>query len=226
MLAYAANRPDPAGRHSSPNVMLFIVAVHIAAIAALMSAKMDVVRRIVDSPTTIYFAPPPPPPPPPPPTDSPTKQPQRTQPNEWVSHPHTQVQTQPTKQPAVDLGGTTSGDPGPILGPFTDPVPQQPMPLPLPVRVGPALLTPASALRPPYPESKLLNEEEADLRLKLTISPDGRVTAVDPIGRADSVFLDAARRYLMGHWHYRPATVDGRAVATTIVITLSFRLDD
>ena len=224
MLAYAANRPDPAGRRSSPNVMLFIVAVHIAAIAALMSAKMDVVRGIIDPPTTIYF--PPPPPPPPPPTDPATKQPVRTQSNEWVSHPHTQVQPQPTQQPPFDLGGDTKTDPGPILGPSTDPVPQPPIPVPLPVRVGPTLLTPASALRPPYPESKLLNEEEADLRLRLTISPEGRVTAVDPIGRADSVFLDAARRYLIGHWRYRPATVDGRAVATTTVITLSFRLDD
>jgi protein TonB len=80
-------------------------------------------------------------------------------------------------------------------------------------------------LRPPYPESKLANEEEAVLHLRLGIAADGRVTSVEPVGRADPVFLDAARRYLIAHWRYSPATVDGRAVASTEVITLSFRLD-
>jgi protein TonB len=223
MLAYAANRPDPAGRRSSPNVMLFIVAAHIAAIAALMSAKMEVVQRIIDPPIKVDF-PKIPPPPPPNPVKNTTKTPP-AHPTEWVSHPTPHVATDPVRQPPVDLGGTTTGDLGPILGPSTDPIPQQPIPLPLPVRVGPALLTPASALRPPYPASKLLNEEEADLHLKLTVAADGHVIAVESIGRADPVFLDAARRYIMAHWRYRPATVDGRAIATTIAVNLSFRLD-
>jgi len=224
MLAYAANRPDPAGRRSSPNVMLFIVAVHIAAIAALMSAKMDIVPQFHEPPITVHlWREPPPPPPNAVKTAQPTPQPPV---NEWVTHTTPKIPTDPVRPPPVDLGRITSTDPGPIVGPSTDYPPKQPILLPIPVRVGPTLLTPASALRPPYPEAKLLNEEEADLRLRLTISPEGRVTAVDPIGRADSVFLDAARRYLIGHWRYRPATIDGRAVATATVITLSFRLDD
>jgi periplasmic protein TonB len=89
----------------------------------------------------------------------------------------------------------------------------------------PRLLTPASELRPPYPQSKLLSEEEATLRLKLTISDSGRVIAVDPLGAADRDFLDAARRYLIAHWRYQPASEDGRAVASSTVITLRFQLD-
>ena len=58
------------------------------------------------------------------------------------------------------------------------------------------------------------------------IGERGRVTAVEPIGRAESAFLAAARRHIMAHWRYRPATSDGRGVATTLVITLRFRLDD
>ena len=223
MLAYAANRPDPAGRRSSPNVMLFILAAHIAAIAALMSAKMDAVGPFHEPPIVVHLWRDPPPPPPE--NVKPTQPTPQPPTNHWITHPTPKTPTEPVRQPPVELGGPINSDPGPIGGSSTGFPPKPPVPLPVPVHVGPTLLTPPSALRPPYPESKLLNEEEADLRLRLTISPDGRVTAVDPIGRADAVFLDAARRYLIAHWRYRPATVDGRAVATTAIITLSFRLD-
>jgi len=39
------------------------------------------------------------------------------------------------------------------------------------------------------------------------------------------VFLEAARRHLIAHWRYRPASEDGRAIASTAVITLRFQLD-
>jgi protein TonB len=94
-----------------------------------------------------------------------------------------------------------------------------------PVRHGPKLLTPPSELRPPYPPSKILSQEEAVLRLRLTISDAGRVTAVDPIGFADREFLDAARRYLIAYWRYQAATEDGRPVSSSSVITLRFQLD-
>jgi protein TonB len=71
----------------------------------------------------------------------------------------------------------------------------------------------------------LLSEEEAVLRLRLSISDDGRVIAVDPVGPADRTFLDAARRHLIAHWRYQPATEDGRTIASSIVITLRFELN-
>jgi protein TonB len=61
--------------------------------------------------------------------------------------------------------------------------------------------------------------------LRLTIDDRGRVTAVDPIGYADRQFLDAARRYILARWRFDPATQDGRPIAATMVITLSFQLD-
>jgi protein TonB len=107
------------------------------------------------------------------------------------------------------------------------PVPQpriQPVPNP-PVRVGPRFATPADAVRPPYPPSKIDRDEEAVLRLKLSIDPRGRVVAVEPVGRADPAFLAAARRHLLAHWRYKPATEDGRAIASSTTITLRFELD-
>ena len=94
-----------------------------------------------------------------------------------------------------------------------------------PVKSGPQLLTSGADLKPPYPSEKLLNEEEAVLTLKLTINELGRVIAVDSVGRADPVFLDAARRHLIAHWRFKPATEDGQAVGSTTVISLHFELD-
>ena len=55
-------------------------------------------------------------------------------------------------------------------------------------------------------------EEEATLRLRLTIDARGRVIAVEPVGPADPSFLEAARRHILRAWRYKPATEDGVAV--------------
>ena len=94
-----------------------------------------------------------------------------------------------------------------------------------PVRHDARLLTSPAELKPPYPASKLAAEEEATLNLRLTIDKSGRVVGVEPIGRADAVFVAAARRHLLAHWRYAPATADGLPVASTLNITLRFQLD-
>jgi protein TonB len=111
------------------------------------------------------------------------------------------------------------------VGPLPVPQPRI-LPVPTePVRVGPRFATPASDLRPPYPASKIESGQEAVLRLRLSIDPRGRVVAVEPVGRADRAFLEAARRHLVERWRYKPATEDGRPVASSTVITLRFELD-
>jgi protein TonB len=219
MLAYAANAPRHAERRPSPNAMLVVIAVHVAALAALMSAKMDLPTRIFDPPPTVVSIPLPKPPP------TPVVTPTRPQSNDaWIDHPTPQVPVPPLPNLPIDTGESTL-PPGPAVGPAVTPTPT-PQPLPsISARRGAELLTPASELKPPYPQSKLLTEEEAVLRLKLTIDERGRIVAVDPVGRADSVFLAAARRHLMAHWRYKPASEDGRAVASSTVITLRFQLN-
>ena len=221
MLAYAANRPVAGKRQSSPNALLLVISAHVAAVALLMSAKMDLPqardfgRTVVDLIKT-----PPPPPPPTPPVTHPDPQPAPL-----VTHMRTEVPLPPITNPPVDTSGPIV-DPGPnVSGGGTALTPELRPPLATPIRHDPRLLTPPSELKPPYPASKLLTEEEATLRLRLTIDERGRVTAVDPVGRADSVFLQAAQRYLIAHWRYQPATEDGRAIASSTVIMLRFQLD-
>lgn len=221
MLAYPATRPVPVGRSSSPNSMLAIVAAHIAAIAALMSARMDLPTSPPKTPLTVDFIKPDPVPPETP-VDRPRQEvagPDRalSVPDPLVSVPD-QPDVIPVPDPLPPLDRIV-----PDLNTSTRP----PGDAAKPIAATPAvLLTGVAELKPPYPASKLASGEEADLKLRLTIDERGRVTSVEPLGRADSAFLSAARRHIIGHWRYRPATSDGRGVATSLVITLRFRLDD
>jgi len=225
MLAYAAGRQRIAAGRSSPSTMLMIIGGHVAVVALAMSAKFIVDAQPKDPGTKITFVDPVALPPPTPTEPQPKSQPQVPQSQPFV--PPT-----PTPRPPIagpDLGTTTqpTGPTGPVAGsdppqavPFTPP-----MPAPDPVRMGPRLATPPSALRPPYPASKLDSQEEAALRLKLTINEQGRVVAVDPVGANDPAFLNAARRHLIAKWRYQPATVDGKPIASSTVITLRFQLE-
>ncbi|MEO6581595.1 MAG: energy transducer TonB [Sphingomicrobium sp.] len=218
MLAYAADRRRIAERHSSPRTLLLIAAAHIALIAAVMSARLDLPQRVFPKPIIVTSIAIPQPPPP-----EPVAQKTQTETKSIIAQTPTIV---PLPKPANDdpdkilippnsggeaIGLLPRGDPLPILDP---------------VRVGPRFATPPSQVRPPYPPSKLDREEEAVLRLKLTIDAGGRVIAVNPVGKADPAFLAAARRHLIAHWRYRPATEDGRAIASVTVITLRFELNE
>jgi protein TonB len=219
MLAYAANRPAVAKSQSSPNALLIVISAHVALAAIVASAKMDLPRHFVtDPPVKVVKFPPPAAPPPP------TRTIDRTE----VFAPPIPAPPLPLPPKAPEVSTTTEtlpGNPGTALGDGgTVVLPSNPIRL-APVRHEPQLLTPFSELKPPYPASKLASEEEATLTLRLAIDENGRVVAVEPIGRADRVFVDAARRHLIAHWRYSPATEDGRAVASTKTITLRFQLD-
>jgi protein TonB len=221
MLAYAASRPTIGKARSSPNAMLVVISAHVAVIAAVMSAKMDLPQRILRSRPIIVDLIKEPPPPPPLRTAQPGS---HTDPTiSAIDRTRPEIPLPPTTNPADDPGPTV--DPGAVSGGGAAVVPEIPRTVVTPVHHGPELLTPASQLKPPYPASKLLSEEEATLTLRLSIDETGRVIAVSPIGRADSAFLDAARRHLMAHWRYRAATDDGRAVPSSVTVTLRFMLD-
>lgn len=221
MLAYAATRPAVVDRHPHPNFMLAIIGAHVALVALVMSAKMEIQRHKPEPPIIVDTITEPPPPPLNPVTPPrPNPQPPLT----TIRQPVTQIPLPPVDDP-LQVPTQPIADPLPIPGGGAAVTPVIPRPIPTPVTVGPKLITPPSELKPPYPAAKLLNEEEAVLKLRLTIDAQGRVVAVDPVGRADPTFLAAARRHLLAHWRFRPATEDGRAVASTSTITLHFELD-
>ena len=221
MLAYAADRRRIAAPRSAPHAMLAIMVAHIVVIALVMSAKLDLPERIQRTITDTYNVPLPPPPPeslPPEPQSNPREsiKPVPT-PFPLPLPNHNPIVPDPTPLPLP--GGTNVGS-GSLPGPAVDP-----LPIPDPVRVGPRFATPPGLVRPPYPPSKISSEEEATLKLRLSINAAGRVVSVEPVGQADRAFLEAARRHIIARWRYKPATEDGRAIASSTVITLRFELD-
>lgn len=219
MLAYAANT-RPLGRTESPKALVFIVAGHALLLGALFMARTEISRVISDPPEVTFVRTPKPPPPDP--VAEPTTP---TQPaTSTIDRPQVII---PTPRPLPPFAeGPRVAEINPYVGPVIEPVMPYVPPRADPVRVAARFITPDHLLRPPYPAQKQRAEEEATLRLRLSVDPRGRVVAVDPVGSADPMFLAAARRHILKAWRYKPAMEDGAAVASSVVITLSFRLED
>jgi protein TonB len=223
MLAYAAHS-RPAGRTGSPKALALIVAGHAVLISAVMTAKMDLVSGTAFDPTEIINIPVDPPPLPAPEPKTEAKPKEAAKPS-FMDKPAPMVDMEaPLSSLTLDQGASID-DISNVIGtelriPAIDP------PKPAPVKLAARLDTSASVLKPPYPLDMRRAEQEATLKLKLTIDARGRVTAVEPVGLANASFLEAARRHIIRAWRYKPATEDGIAVASSTVVTLSFRLED
>jgi len=210
------------GRH--PRALMFIVGGHAVLIAAVMTAKMEVIPTFDPTTTIVELIknPEPPSPPPPPPPQKVEKQVQPRdsrldQPVKEVEIPvEDGVEIATTKLPPIPT-------PGPI-GTGTEPT-ARPILTADPVRIAARFNTPDYLLRPPYPADKQRLEEEGTLKLRLTIDERGRVVGVEPAGPVDPSFFESARKHLLAKWRYKPATVDGRPVASSTVITLRFELE-
>lgn len=212
-----------ADQRRHPRALILIVGGHAALLAAVMTAKMDMIPTFIPTSTDVELIPlpqPPPPDKPPPPQQKDRVQPRDSQ----VDQPKVVI-------PVSDRTETTFDDvklpPLPdqgSIGTGTETIPT-PVPDADPVRIAARFVTPERLIKPPYPADKVRLEEEAVLRLKLSIDDRGRVVSVEPVGRVDRSFFEAARRHLIANWRYKPATEDGRAVASTTVISLTFRLE-
>ena len=217
-----ASTPGFAEHRRHPKALLLIVGGHAVLVAAVMTAKMEMPRRIFDPPIVIepIDIPKPPPPEPAPPVKV----------EKPVQPPASQLdQPTPIREIPISDGPEVASvklpplpTPGPI-GIGTEPVTTKP--ILDPVRVAPVFNTPDHLLRPPYPADKQRLEEEGTLKLRLTIDERGRVVAVEPAGPVDRSFFESARKHLLAKWRYKPATVDGRPVASSTVITLRFELE-
>ncbi|MEA3013527.1 MAG: periplasmic protein TonB [Sphingomonadales bacterium] len=138
----------------------------------------------------------PPPPPPPPPRNN---------------LPH------PTPTPPPRTGGPPVGaGPGSVL-------PVNPLPVRREAQVDPRY---ANALQPPYPPSEQRAQRGGTVRVRVTVAPDGRVTAVQQLEATNAAFGRATERQALSRWRFRPATLDGRPVQGSIVMTVHFRIED
>lgn len=208
-----------AQKRNSPSSLALVILLHAAVLAAVIMIKGP--RFIIDrAPPTIMHTYPteqdPPPDPPPQP------RPQRPQPPTWTPPI---VQTQTTTQTIT----TTRDPPQPIQITRVEPLPPliHPDPPALPVRRA-AELDPrfSGELQPPYPAAEIRAQREGTVRIRVTIGPDGRVKAVARVQATSDAFWAVTVQQAMNRWRFRPATVGGRPVEDSKVMTLHFRLVD
>jgi len=215
MLGYA-----PRSDHKTirPATLGLIVLGHFGLLALVMTAKSGFVRVDPFTPTTVILIDEPKPPLPAPPQPKPDPRPSDAQ----ITTVDPIVPPMPSPGPVINELPQPLPRPGPVTGIGTEPLP---VPLDPPmVRTGPRFAAAGDAIRPPYPDSMRQIGNEASLRLRLSIDERGRVVAVEPVGRADPTFLNAARRHILRAWRYQPAMEGNRAVPSTTTITLKFEL--
>ena len=76
-------------------------------------------------------------------------------------------------------------------------------PPPPPVRVE-AQFDPryANAMQPPYPAPEVRLEREGTVRVRVTIAPSGRVTAVQQLSATSPAFFQATQRQALSSWRF------------------------
>jgi len=84
----------------------------------------------------------------------------------------------------------------------------------------------ASNLAPKYPVAALRRNEGGMVLLRVNVGSDGTPTDIDVAQRSGSRDLDRAAISAVSKWQFRPATRNGRPVASTVVVPVEFRPTD
>lgn len=137
----------------------------------------------------------------------------------------------PRADPLINLPGTkVEPDGGSIIGEILDGTSILPPPLDPPhepvlaeARIDPRAL---AAFQPDYPGTMVRQGVEGSVTVRVTISPEGRVTAIERLSATDEAFWIATQRHALRKWRFRPATRDGVAIGGSKVMTVHFRLAD
>jgi periplasmic protein TonB len=211
----------------SPASLAVTIALHGAGIAALVLFGTTQITPQTETRTTVFNVPMPAPPPPPPPPPTPQPRVERQQPQErtYIDVPRTdippvvdapRVQTGPADPPRGD-------PPGPRNVVIAEASPRLPPPVRRAAEVDPRY---ADAMQPPYPASEERAERVGSVRVRITIDTNGRVAAIEQISATSAAFWRVTEQQARNRWRFRPATVDGRPVQSTMVFTVTFRLPD
>jgi len=198
-------------KSASPARLGIVVALHGAAIAALMLAPPEVVPRIDWKPLNLIQIDDEPPPPPikaPPPTQKANPD-NIDQPTSVINIPKTDSnETVFTRNPPDDAHRPT-----PVLPPFVEPVHVE------------ASFVNGTEIQPDYPPSLARQEIEGVVTVRVLIGTDGRVKAVEQVSATEPEFFEATKRQALRHWRFKPATSDGVAIESWRQMTVRFKLE-
>jgi protein TonB len=193
--------------------------MHAAALGALAVMKgPEIVKTVTRTITYDVAIPPDPAVEPPPPRERRPRQERSV-----LDSTPTPVQ-RPTRGPVV-IDVAPPPQPFDLAGGETIPPPRI-APPPPPVRTEPEFDPRyAGDLQPPYPPAEERAQREGSVRVRLTIGADGRVRAVQRLAASSEAFWIATERHAKSRWRFRPATLDGRPVESSKVMTVFFRIE-
>ena len=82
----------------------------------------------------------------------------------------------------------------------------------------------ARTFQPNYPPALEREGVTGTAQVRVRIDREGRVIAVEDLGATDPAFFAATQRQALRYWRFRPATRDGEAVETSLVLTVRFEV--
>lgn len=208
-------------RRAGPATLGMVIALHGGAIAALMMAKMEMPPPIFYPPTTAVFVPEPvePPPVPPDPVEAEVPAPRSSAIERVPAKVRVERDMALPRLPGLPEIPRPLPDPGIGAGAIVP----KPIPMAEPVRVE-ATIDSRSVLLPPYPASEERAGVEGIVRVRITIGADGRVKAVERLAAVSDALFRSTERHALRAWRFKPATLDGRPVESTRVMTVKFVL--
>jgi protein TonB len=208
----------------SPTGITVVVLLHAAAVAGLITIKMEPVRPIDFGHTIMNSFPLPKDPPPPPPPQTP-RQPSQPAHESTIDRVPTPIPLPPMPGPTTDPGPNVLDFPKAPVGPIPVPPPPPPPVAHDPVRTV-AVMDGRSALQPPYPASAQREGAEGFVQIRIAIGADGRVKSVEKVKASRDDFFAATERQALRYWRFKPATVDGKPIESSKVLSVTFRLDE
>jgi len=203
----------------SPTTMGIVILLHGAVLGALVLAKMEVPQKPDFTPIDTYPVRVKPIPEPNPPEDI------KPAPRQRIETVEPIVETPPPPaEKTFTWSERTPREAEPIrLATVID------LPKPEPFTAAPvrreARIDPRSELKPPYPASEQRMGTEGVVTIRVLIGADGKVKGAEKMSATNDIFYQATVRHALRNWRFKPATLDGRPIESSKVMTLHFELD-
>lgn len=195
---------------TNPGKLAIVVALHGAAITALMLAPAEYVPKPTWLPTSIIDIREQEPPPP-----EVIPEPARPQPRD-----ESVTQIPPLVNTGTINPGTTPTQRPPDTGTIEPLLP----PIPAPVVVEASFVR-GVEMQPDYPMSLARQGIEGVVTVRVLIGSDGRVKAVEQVSATDPDFFRATERHARRSWRFKPATRDGVPIESWRQLTVRFKMN-
>lgn len=211
---HAGGYLDRSVTKTSPTRLGIVVTVHVAALAALMLAPAEIIKKPAWFPNPeIYNVPE-------------KKAPEPVVEKQDVPEGRKPVptpdiiRTEPPIVPTIDPGPlpTLGGEMTRSDGGGTTIVPMEPV-------FAPARIARNAPLQPDYPTSLARQGIEGVTTVRVLIGTDGRVKQVELVSTTEPDFFTATKRQALRYWRFTPATRDGVAVESWREMTVRFKLE-